>query len=83
LRLHPSSWLEMSASNVRKSPNLIVAHLDSLQCLAHQPGPTPGSHNYVSRVYIVKVILGVKPWAFDVVNHKSDVRKNPDRLDRA
>jgi hypothetical protein len=34
-------------------------------------------------VYIVKVILGVKPWAFDVVNHKSDVRKNPDRLDRA
>jgi len=29
------------------------------------------------------VILGVEPWAFDVVNYKSNVRRNPDRLDRA
>jgi hypothetical protein len=56
---------------------------NSLQCPVHQFGRVPNSHNHVSRVYIVEVILGVKSLTFDAFNYKSDVGRQFVALQRS
>ena len=76
LHLHPSSRLERSTP-ASENARFYRTTPDSLQCLEHQFGPILNSHNHVSRVYIIKVMSWVEPWTVDVVDHKSDVRRNP------
>lgn len=49
----------------------------SLICRPQKFLPVFNGHDRVSRVYVVEVILGLKPGAFYIIDHESDVGRYP------